>query len=60
MEDFYIDSEKGLKIEIQISLKSNNNLGLKDKNMHAIKFNLSNYLKFSCCYLSEKHYLGKF
>jgi hypothetical protein len=49
-----------LKNEIQIFLKSRNNLGLRDKNMHDMKYNLSNYSKFSYCYLSEMHYLSKF
>jgi hypothetical protein len=33
--------------------KNEINLGLRNKNMHAIKCNLSNYLKFSYCYLGE-------
>jgi hypothetical protein len=28
--------------------------------MHAMKCNLSNYSKFSYCYLGEMHLLGKF
>jgi hypothetical protein len=57
---FKLIQKKFLKNEIQIFLKSKNNLGLRDKNMHDMKCNLSNYSKFSYCYLSEMHYLSKF
>jgi hypothetical protein len=46
---------KRFKNEIQIFLKSKNNLGLRDKNMHAMKCNLWNYSKFSDRYLGEMH-----
>jgi hypothetical protein len=51
MEDF----ENDLEIDFEIFSKSENNLGFKNKNMHAMKYNLSNYLKFSYCYLGEMH-----
>jgi hypothetical protein len=41
-------------------MESKNNLGLRNKNMHAMKYNLSNYLNFSYRYLGEMHWLGKF
>jgi hypothetical protein len=44
---------KRFKNEIQIFLKSKNNLVLRHKNMHAMKCNLSNYSKISNCYLGE-------
>jgi hypothetical protein len=38
-----------------IFLKSKNNLGLRYKNMYAMKCNLSNYSKFSYYYLGEMY-----
>jgi hypothetical protein len=43
---------------IQIYLKSETNQGLSNKNMHAMKCNLSNYSKNFNRYLGEMQYLG--
>jgi hypothetical protein len=55
MEGFWNDSEKDLKNEIWIFSKSKNKLGLKNKNMHAMKYIQSNYSKFSYRYLGAMH-----
>jgi hypothetical protein len=36
-------------------LKAKNDLELRNKNMHDMKYNISNYSKFSNCYLGEIH-----
>jgi hypothetical protein len=36
-------------------LKSKTILGLRNKNMHAMKCNLSNYLKILYCYFGDMH-----
>jgi PHP family Zn ribbon phosphoesterase len=46
---------KDFKNEIQIFSKSEIDLGLRNKNMHAMKYNLSNYSKNSYLYLGEMH-----
>jgi hypothetical protein len=45
----------GKDFEIKFKSKSEIDLGLKNKNMHAMKCNLSNYSKISDCYLGEMH-----
>jgi hypothetical protein len=41
-------SGKTFQNEIWVFLKNETNLGLRNKNMHAMKRTLSNYLKISC------------
>jgi hypothetical protein len=52
MEGFGIDSEKDFKMKFESFQKEKKcNLGLINKNMHAMKCNLSNYSKISYRYL---------
>jgi hypothetical protein len=49
-----INRDRNLKTDLNL-FESESDLWLGNKNMHAMKCNLSNYLKISYCYLSEMH-----